>query len=349
MAESGEGGRLRAAHCDFYLALAEQAEPHYTRPEQGEWLARLDVEHDNLRAALDWCALETEGMEPGMRLSGALWRFWHTFGYLREGREQLVRALARSDDTVRTIARAKALNGCALLNWLQGDAETARMLYEKSVAIGRELGDRVSIAASLIGLGLVLLDRNELDTAEILFEETRALCAEIEDYWGLALSLNNLGLVASAHGSLDSARSHHQESLEVRRKMQDQWGMARSLNNLGTLTAQEGDYGRARALVSESLTIRRAIRDRAGIAYSFEALATLAAREGSLNRAVCLLAAEQALRETMGVALSPSAGADHDRVLARIHDAAAEPEYEAAWKRGLTMTLEQAIDFALAE
>ncbi len=349
VSESGESEGLRAAHRDFYLALAEQAEPHYTRPEQGEWLARMEVEHDNLRAALDWCAQDADGVEAGLRLSGVLWRFWHTFGHLREGREQLARALARADDDVRTPARAKALNGCALLNWLQGDAETARMLYEKSVGIGRELEDRVSIAASLIGLGLVMLDRADLAGAQSLFGETCTLCAEIGDRWGLAMSLNNLGLVASAHGEMERARTLHEASLAVRREMQDQWGLAMSLSNLGTLAAQEGNYSRARALLAESLTIRRALRDRAGIAYSFEGLAALAARAGDLDRAVCILGAEEALSETMGASLAASVDAEHGRVLAEIGEAAAKPEYRAAWQRGRAMTLDQAIDFALAE
>ena len=347
--ESGESVGLRAAHRDFYLALAEQAEPHYTRPEQGEWLARLDGEHDNLRAALDWCATEPEGSEPGLRLAGALWRFWHTFGHLREGLEQLVRALARSDDSVRTLARAKALNGCALLTWLQGDGDKAEHLYEKSVAIGRELGDGKSIAASLIGLGLVMLDRADLDRAQSIFGETCTLCSEIGDQWGLGMSLNNLGLVASAHGELERARTLHEASLAVRREMRDQWGMAMSLNNLGTLTALEGDFTRARSLLTESLTIRRAIRDKAGIAYSFEGLAVLAAREGDMERAVCILAAEEALSETMGAPLAASVDADHGRILEEIKEAATGPKNKAARGRGLAMTLEQAIDFALSQ
>ncbi|HLJ54004.1 MAG TPA: protein kinase [Chthonomonadaceae bacterium] len=348
-AESGESAALRAAHRDNYISLAEEAEPHFTRPEQGEWLARLDVEHDNLRAALDWCARDPAGVEPALRLTGALWRFWHTFGHLREGREQLARALERTSDAVRTAARAKVLNGLALLTWLQGDGAAARALYEQSVAIGRELGDRVSIAASLIGLGLVMLHEAEFERAESLFGETCTLCAEIGDRWGLGMSLNNLGLIASAHGDLARARTLHESSLAVRREMEDRWGEGMSLNNLGTLTAQEGDFAAARVYLAESLGIRRTIRDRAGIAYSLEGLAVLAAREGCLDRAVCLLGAEEALSKTMGAPLAASVDVEHGRLLEQIRRAAARPELAAAWRRGLAMTLDQAIEFALAE
>ena len=345
--EAGTAAGIRTAHRDYYLALAEEAEPHFTKPEQGDWLARLDIEHDNLRAALSWCLQDPDGVVQGLRLAGALWRFWHTLGYISEGREQLARALARSTSEMRTLARAKALNGCALLTWCGGEYEAARTLFEQSTSIAREREDSTTIAASLLGLGIVLLDLPELAGAGAIFEETRAICREIGDDWGLALSLNNLGLLASAASDTERARRLHEESLGIRRAMQDRWAISMSLNNLGSLAAEEGDYDVARALQSESLTIRREIGDRAGIAYSLEAFGALAAHKGQLDRAARILGAAEAIRETIGAALPPGSRAAYDRVLEVLGRASNGREYEEQWQRGRAMSLEEAIEFAL--
>jgi len=108
LAASGEGERVRQTHAAYYLALAEAAEPQVRGREQATWLARLSVEHDNLRAALAWARARDAGdtgassrdtrerAEIGLRLAGALWRFWRARGYLREGRAWLDAALART-------------------------------------------------------------------------------------------------------------------------------------------------------------------------------------------------------------------------------------------------------------
>ena len=122
-----------------------------------------------------------------------------------------------------------------------------------------------------------------------------------------------------------------------------------SLNNLGSIRAQQGDFGSARELQSEALTIRKTIRDKAGIAYSLEGLAGLAAREERLERASCLLGAAEALRETIGAAMTPSSRADHETVLTELEAHPGSRPYESDWQRGRAMALDDAIEFALSE
>ncbi len=148
------GGRaaVRVRHRDYYLSLAEEADPKLRGAEQAEWLRRLEDEHENLRAGLEWSLVEA-GSKGGLRLCGALQRFWWTRGHFSEGRQWCTRVLCKDGAEARTRERAYALNAAGVLSFDQADYPAARALHEESLAIRRELGDRSGIAASLNNLG----------------------------------------------------------------------------------------------------------------------------------------------------------------------------------------------------
>ena len=127
LVESGGGEAVRERHRDYFLALAEEAEPKLMGAEQAEWLQRLEEEHENLRAGLDWSLAEA-GSGGGLRLCGALQRFWITRGHLSEGREWCARVLGKAGGEERTPERAKALNAAGALAYYQGDYPAARAL-----------------------------------------------------------------------------------------------------------------------------------------------------------------------------------------------------------------------------
>ena len=161
MIAAGEEERVRERHRDYFLALAEEAEPKLMGAEQAAWLQRLEEEHENLRAGLDWSLVEA-GSEGGLRLCGALQRFWWTRGHLSEGREWCARVLGKAGAEERTSERAKALNVAGVLARRQGDYPAARALHEESLAIRRQLGDRRGMAASLNNLGNVAVKQGDL-------------------------------------------------------------------------------------------------------------------------------------------------------------------------------------------
>ena len=282
---------MERRHAQYYLELAQLAEPGLRSDKQGEWLERLEREHDNLRAALHW-ARENEEAEMGLLLGGALWRFWYVRGYYAEGREQLAALLAmpvlrtpeqRADrshvaDLMR--ARAKALNGAGVLATVQGDPKVARALYEESLSIARELGDKQGMASSLSNLAIIAHQEGTSDVAWALQEESLALRRELGDEQGIAASLNNLGLMAQEVGDYDKARTLHEQTLALRRELGDTLGIASSLGNLGLVAQELGDYDRARSLYQQSLTARRELRDRAGMAELFSNLGSIANKQG---------------------------------------------------------------------
>ena len=198
LAEAGELERMQRAHAACFLALAEEAEPALTGPQQGTWLQQLATDHDNLRAALAWSTASQEP-EMGLRLAAALARFWSIHGHLTEGRDWLERALA-AGGAAAPATRAKALNGTGLLTYMQGDYPRAGALSEEALALERELGDKRGTASSLNNLGNVASDQGDYLQAMALHKEALALQRELGDKGGAAGSLNNLGIVARKQG-----------------------------------------------------------------------------------------------------------------------------------------------------
>jgi len=172
---SGETEMVRARHVAYYVALAEAAAPALSGPDQTAWGARLDREHDNLRAALRW-SLDGRDAETAQRLAGALWPFWSARGYLSEGRQWLREVLAREETGGNTVpaVRAKALVGAAMLAIDQGAFAEAAALCVKSITLARELGDRQGLLQALNAQGTLARQQGRYAEATQCFQETLA-------------------------------------------------------------------------------------------------------------------------------------------------------------------------------
>lgn len=168
--ESGETEAVRARHRDWYMALAEEAELQLIGPQQSIWLSRLEMEHDNLRAALAFSEGQSESVEAGLRLSGALRQFWVIHGHFTEGRHWLGRALEQTRlrhgaEVAFPVAEAKALLAAGVLAHYQDEQETAGKLTAGSLTIYRQLGDQKGVADALHGLGNVAFYQDDYQAA----------------------------------------------------------------------------------------------------------------------------------------------------------------------------------------
>jgi predicted ATPase/class 3 adenylate cyclase len=297
--ESGEASDLRQRHFDWFLALAEHAEPELDGPRQRQWLDRLEREHENLRAALQW-AEESHQAESGLQLGRKLWQFWWVRGYLAEGRDRLASLLAGAEPSARTAARAKALHGAGILAQDQGDYRAARALHEESLAIKRELCDRAGVAASLNNLGHVARLQGDYRAARALYEEGLAIGRELGDPRGLAFSLRGLGLIARYQGDLIAARAYYEESLAIARRLGDERAVAISLNNLALVALDSGDPEAARVYYQESLTIKQELGDRRGIAFALNGLGLTALYRGEDEPARRYFVDSLAIRRELG-------------------------------------------------
>jgi non-specific serine/threonine protein kinase len=295
-------------HLAWSLALAEAGAAALTGPGQGEWLARLEAEHDNLRAALAYSLAQPAGARQGLALAGALWRFWYLRGHLGEGRRWLEQALALAPevgDAAR--ARARALHGAGVLAMLQDDNAQAVTLLETSLALYRDLGDRQGLASALNGLGNVAIEMGDYARAAARHSESLALRREIGDRHGVASSLGNLAYIARARGDLDTAAGLHEESLALRRELGDAQGVATAMHNLAGVAWERGDFTRAEALYGESLALRRHLNDRSGIEATLRDLAMMRVEAGrDTTESIALLreslAISRALANRLGMA-----------------------------------------------
>jgi predicted ATPase/DNA-binding CsgD family transcriptional regulator len=301
---SGEADALRRRHAHYFVALAEQVEPQLTQGAQATWLARLEAEHDNLRAALDW-VIEYGEAECGLRLSGALGRFWEVRGHLNEGRAWLGKILAQLEASPSvhsgTVAHAKALRTAGVLACDQGDFAVARAFYEASLAIWRTLEDRAGIARVLDNLGNVARAQGDLVMARARFEEALLMARELGDTWRVANGLNNLGSLAFTQGDYTVAHTRHGESLTLFRQIGEQRGVAMTLNNLGTIASEQEDYSAACVLFEESLVVYQELGDRNGTAVELYNLGDVAHKQGNYPAANARYAESLAIWQELGM------------------------------------------------
>jgi predicted ATPase/DNA-binding XRE family transcriptional regulator len=281
----GEQALLQRRHATYYLSQAERAEQALVGPEQAEWFERLDSAHDQLRGALSW-AIENGETELGLRLAAALWRFWETRGYLREGRDWLERLLSDERAPVPAAVRAKALFAASVLAMQRGELHRARIWCEESLAIRRALGNRLGIAASLNTLGNITKGLGDYESAALLLEESRAIWQAEGHQRGLSASLFNLALVLRYQGDYLRAQALLQESLTLYRELGNVQGIARALRALAEVYCVRGDLETASRCLTECPPLDRTLNDVLGHAYTLDGLGCVAHARGADDQAV---------------------------------------------------------------
>jgi predicted ATPase len=369
----GEAAATRRRHAEYYMSLAEQAEPQLHTSQQVVWSERLEREHGNFRSALGWC-IESGEAELGLRLGGAVWSQWALRGYLAEGRGWLDQLLALSGASAPTMARAKALCGAGLLAWCLGDLVAARERLDEDETLWRSLGDQSGLGYVLALRGLVCWSLGDLLTARALWDEALEVSQTVGVVWGEALVLGSIGRAALFRGDLDEAEAYLDRAAALHPVIGDRWTIAQTLNSQGDLERLRGNYGAAQAHYEESLTLAeelggkitiagllqnlghlalsqadsqqaadrfgealtmfRDLGDRPGSAACLIGLAGVAGAEEQFARAAGLLGAAERLRDEAGATLSADDRARHDLIEAAARDALGAEAFTAAQSEG---------------
>jgi predicted ATPase/class 3 adenylate cyclase len=377
----------RIAHRDHYLALAEEAAPQLEAHDQAEWLDRLDVELDNLRAAIAFSLTQTDPV-PGLRLAVSLREFWKVRGRAAEGADALQAFLDARAAQGTTLLRARALAAAARLLEQTGGYTTAGEYCEEALAIARAAGDEYLVAGLLLvratgllrqgqhavalplielSLGLARrLDEPHL-TARLLsarshvlavrgdsagaardYAESLRLFRQVGDRLRVGETLGNLAYAELSTGDLDSARGRLHESLDIFSALNDRHGIVHETFNLGLAEYLAGSPDVAESLFAESFDLARRARIRAITAYALIGLAMVGSGGAGLGRSARLHgAADQALA-ALGHTIEPLEGRLRDLDCQRLRAAMEVEAFEAEYAAGRTLTSEQILVLALA-
>ncbi|HSL47057.1 MAG TPA: tetratricopeptide repeat protein [Anaerolineales bacterium] len=298
LAESGEGERIRGRHLDYFLKLAQRAEPELYGAGQIEWSQKLEDEHENLRAALEWSL--QEDISKGQQLTAALLESWVLNGHPSEGYEWLNKMLAMNPEE-KTLVRAKLLSGAGWLAfWLSLGEQIVERFCDASIVLFRQLGDDQSAAFPITTLAHLARARSDYDQAFALLGESRELFRKAGNKWGVRHVLLNLGSTAEAQENYEQAQKFYEESLLLAKEIGDKEGFGVALIGIGRLAEKLGEDERAMELYQEALQIEKAVKSKITISWILRYLGLMYIRLGKYEEAEALLEEDIEICRKMG-------------------------------------------------
>ena len=345
--QSTDADDVRTRHLHFYLALVDEADAQLHGPQQGRWLARMDVERENLLAAHAWCGASEARAEAGLQLAFGVQLYWMRRGILRLGYQVTAEALARPGAQGRTFNRCRALYAAGNLGWAMARHGEAQAYVEDSLSIARELGDKNRIAAALVLLGTNFNDQGDRAAARRCYEESLVLSEELGDALRLANVLGSLAVLHGSEGNFDAAETLFEKSLDLSRQQGNRNNIAANLCNLAIVSARRGYVARARAHLAEALTIAEDIGSHAlGLAI-LNIAAVVSGTAGHWTQCVRCYGASQAESARQGLVANRE-----DEILtpliAQARSALGEEGFAAAERAGLAMGYAQGMADARA-
>lgn len=387
LTESGESETWQDRHLMRFLDLAEKAEPNYRGSDQQTWLKRIEAEEDNLRAALDWSEQRNGEEDFGLRLAGALMMFWFFRANWREALNHLTTLMDRFP--ARGPSRAKALNCAGAMSFKLGEIAAAKAFHTECLELRRELNDGSGVAASCGNLGMIAMGQGDFTGARNLFEEALKRFRELGQRSGIATVLLSLGETSHCEGDFATARTRYEESLALCKEANDLFGIFSAKGSLGWLASDEGSYEEARTMLTDTLQGSLDLKIRRGTAWTHSAFGLLALREGDVHeaqreltqglrlyqelsdrdglhasldgmgfvfaemgdvvRAATLWGTAHAIREEIGVNLTPVQKREYDlRFSAAKALLSDEVEFDAAFTKGRELTVGEAIELAVS-
>ena len=343
---SGERDEVAVRHAHRFVDLAEEAVPHL-RGSPKPWLDGLELEHDNIRAALDWLEASGESQE-ALQLAGALGRFWAMRGHFAEGRARLERILSADDRP--TVHRARALNSLALIE-LTGAAapavgERVRDLADRAASIFELLDDPWGKAQSRFYTGSSLIEDGRADEARRLLEEAGAAFDALGDDHYALLAARQLAWAHFELGDRAGARARHEEVVRRATALGNLRMKATSLGALGEYDLHDGRVDDAEARLRESTKLWLENGELLEVVANLQRFAWLSALRGSFGTAVSLLAKAGAMEQDIGGVVSWMRR-ETAETEARIRAVLAPAAWDEAWAAGTTMTLDQALELAM--
>jgi predicted ATPase/transcriptional regulator with XRE-family HTH domain len=321
LSASDELDAARSRHAAYFAGFARTAEPELGGSQQVLWVNRLEREHPNMRAALQW-ALDRGETTFGLELAGSVWRLWWLRGYLTEGQEWLRKFLdlvPSATPPVHKGLHAKVLRALVVLMSGFGNFNDALGPCEEAIRLHREAGDDSGLGGSLTSLGIIMQFRGDFARAMELHEESLAIRRRLGDELGMAVAHSNLASVAFTKGDLIAAARFAEESATIYRRIGHTSGMSHALMKLGLVAMLEGHYERAERLFEETLRLQKSLGSSGNMFYSLTNLGGVAHKQGHLD--VALARYHEALDLLRAVPNKPAIAATLEGLAAAIASA----------------------------
>ena len=288
----GEGTATREAHATYYLRLSEEANSQLHDCEQKGWWNRLEHEHDNLRAALNWWleqANAPEAAERALRLWWALSQSWFNQSCYREGYANVKRVLAVRAGVTEAMQVKALLYAAAVLRSVD-EVEQAEPLVQEALALARQTGDLSGIAFARLHLGGVAAHQDRYTVAQASFKEAAALARQMGDAWNTGIALKNLVDVLLLMGEYERAQAPAEACLAIFRAQGVPQQIAESLTRLGwSLFVAQADTARATSLVEQGLALAREVGPISSTGWALFLLGLMRRHQGELLEARTLL------------------------------------------------------------
>jgi predicted ATPase len=330
----------RRRHAEHFLALAEEAEPHLTG-DPGEWLRRLEAEHDNLRAALDWFQQRSDA-DGAQRLTGALFPFWYQRGHFAEGRRRVEEALLLDD--ARTAARGKALLCATVMAVSTDNLDAAQERLDEASDLNRELGNEWGMAYARYMTGMIASSRGRFADAQPIFEESMRRFIELGDTHYELIARRALAWMCEELGEYDRFVELYEENLVRARETGNKRLEARSLAVLAEMAGErDGRFADAAALFERMHRLDVETGSVAEIAFDLCRVAKGLAFAGEARTAAMLLAKGEQMRAEISAVYQSWQVKMVDEALAGIRKRLDDAEVEDASREGRELTPDAAV------
>jgi len=342
--ERGDADAVRRRHAESFAALAAEAEPELRGPRAGEWLARLEIEHDNIRTALEWALRR----EPGtaLMIAASVQRFWWRRGHLTEGVDWTKRILDANGDSSDLVSLTSAYRGISSLSWNRGDFDAAVAFAEKGLEIALKTGDKNLIINALHSVGSAKHNQGDFAGAQKFSEEALAMARDAGQTFEAAELANALGELARHREDFVAAQGLYEEALQLARQNgYKQLNMLAAIN-LAAVACHLEDYELSYAYTLESMKISEEMGSTVSIGYALERFAALAVIGGEMERAAILSGAMEAIYDTAGYRIEEVDRLFLERYLDKARSAVGIERFEASRSRGRAMSVADAVAFA---
>jgi predicted ATPase/DNA-binding XRE family transcriptional regulator len=340
---SGELDTIQQRHADYFYRCALEISPELHAGNQVAVLVRLEADHSNLLAALDYFHAQQDWPR-ALGLAGALFEFWVYRNHLLIGLRYAGDLLTATQTMPLQEARARLLNGASMLAYVAGDFPAVAHYSEQALAEAMAAASNTDMAFACLGLGMGNGGAGNYEVAATYLERGMESAQRAGEVWLIASLLNGFGEVARSQGHYEQALMHFEEALTLTNEIGYTWLAAHILDNIGLTAYSQGRYDRARDYFQRSLQASIDLSDERGIAVCIEKFAGLSAVEGQAELAARLLGAADALRARKNAPIEGMDEADYQQFVQLTREQLDDTTFAGAWNTGQRLPLSQVID-----